>query len=180
MRAFAVPTYEQAPPGSKPAFEQFQKTMGGMPNLYATIGYSANALNSYLQYTRQQAKGSFHAMEREAVNLIVSQVNGCPYCLASHTQSAIKSGWTEGETLALRTGTIPEKKWVVIYALIRSVIEKKGELSDEILDDFFALGYAEAALMDLMVLINLMSFTNYVFRMANIPIDFPEARIIDQ
>ncbi len=64
-----------------------------MPNLYATIGYSANALNSYLQYVGEQSRGTFHAKEREAVYLIVSQFNGCEYCLASHTQSAIKNGW---------------------------------------------------------------------------------------
>jgi AhpD family alkylhydroperoxidase len=178
MRTFTVPTSEQVPAEARPVFEQFQKTMGKMPNLYATIGYSANALNSYLQYTQQQAKGSFHAREREAVYLIVSQLNGCPYCLASHTQSAIKNGWKEEETLLLRAGTYPDKKWQTIYGVIRSAIEKKGEVSDELLDTFFALGYKEAALIDLFVLINVMSFTNYVYRLTKIPIDFPPAKEI--
>src|SRR5580698_802393 len=106
MRPFTVPSYDQVNDAAKPAFEQFQQLTGKMPNLYATIGYSANALNSYLQYTRQQAKGSFHAKDREAIYLIVSQLNGCRYCLASHTLSAIKSGWTEEETLMLRAGTL--------------------------------------------------------------------------
>ena len=35
--------------------------MGKMPNLYATIGYSFNALNTYTQYTRGQARNTFHA-----------------------------------------------------------------------------------------------------------------------
>lgn len=178
MRPFNVPTYEQAASDSKPAFERFQKTMGFMPNLYATIGYSANALNSYLQFTGEQARGTFHAKEREAVYLIVSELNGCHYCLASHTQSAIKTGWTEEETLQLRDGASPELKWQVIYRVIRSVINHKGEVSEELQDEFFHLGYHEDALIDLMALIAVMSFTNYVYRLTQIPIDFPPAKPI--
>ena len=85
MKAFTVPGYEQVDDAVKPAFDQYKKLLGFMPNLYATIGYSAVTLNSYLAYTSAQAKGSFHAKEREAIYLMVSQLNYCEYCLASHT-----------------------------------------------------------------------------------------------
>jgi AhpD family alkylhydroperoxidase len=176
MKPFTVPTYDQAPDAAKPAFDRFNKIMGKMPNLYATIGYSANALNSYLAYVNEQVRGTFHAKEREAIYLIVSQFNGCEYCLASHTQSAIKNGWSEEDTLALRAGTYPEQKWKVIYKVISSIIEQKGMVSDELLDEFYALGYQEAAIIDLMVLINVMSFTNYTYRLIQVPIDFPAAK----
>jgi AhpD family alkylhydroperoxidase len=178
MKSFTVPTYDQIADNVKPAFDRFINITGKMPNLYATIGYSANALNSYLAYVSEQARGTFHAKEREAVYLIVSQLNGCEYCLASHTQSAIKNGWTEAETLLLRAGTHPDKKWQIIYRVIKSVIENKGQVSDKLLDDFYALGYQEAAIIDLLVLINVMSFTNYAFRLMQIPIDFPLAKDI--
>jgi AhpD family alkylhydroperoxidase len=178
MQSFTVPTYDQVADNAKPAFDRFIKITGKMPNLYAAIGYSANALNSYLAYVSEQARGTFHAKEREAVYLIVSQFNGCEYCLASHTQSAIKNGWTEDETLLLRTGTHPDHKWQVIYRVIKSVIENKGQVSDDLLDGFYALGYQEAAIIDLFVLINVMSFTNYAFRLMQIPIDFPLAKNI--
>jgi len=178
MHAFTVPSASQVPEASKPVFEQFQRLIGKMPNLYAIIGSSANALTSYVQYSQQQAKGSFHAREREAIYLIVSQQNGCEYCLASHTQSAIKAGWKEEETLALRAGTFPEKKWQVLYQVIASVITQRGEVADNLLDEFFALDYQEAALMDLLVLINVMSFTNYLYRLTKVPIDYPAAKAI--
>jgi len=178
MLPFTVPTYDQVADEAKPIFQEFQKGGGKIPNIYATIGYSANALSSYLQYSRQQAKGTFHARDREAVFLIVSQINGCEYCLAAHTQSAIRAGWKEEDTLALRAGAYPEKKWQVCYGIIRSALENKGEVSDALLNDFFALGYKEAALIDLFVLINVMSFTNYIYRLTGIPIDNPLAKEI--
>lgn len=178
MLPFTVPSIEQVPEGSKPIFQQYQQSGGKIPNLYATIGYSANALTSYMEYTRQQAKGSFHARDREGIFLIVSQVNGCEYCLAAHTQSAIKAGWKEEDTLLLRAGTHPDNKWQGIYGVILSALENRGEVSDALLNDFFALGYKEAALMDLFVLINVMSLTNYIYRLTKIPIDSPLAKEI--
>ena len=178
MKPFNVPTYEQADEAVKPVFDQYKKALGFMPNLYATIGYSAVTLNAYLAYTSAQAKGSFHGKEREGIYLIVSQLNGCEYCLASHTASAIKNGWKEEETLQLRAGKYPDKKWETLYAVIKSVIDNKGEVSDELLDTFYALGYKEKALMDLMALINIMSFTNYTYRLIKVPVDFPAAKEI--
>jgi AhpD family alkylhydroperoxidase len=174
--SFNVPSRDQVAPEAQAIFDQFQQSMGKMPNLYATIGYSANALATYTQYVKGQVKNTFHARDREGVYLIVSQLNGCEYCLASHTQSAIKTGWKEEDTIQLRAGTHPERKWQVIYSIIRSAIENKGAVNDTLLNAFTSLGFHEDALMDLFVLINVMSFTNYIYRLTQIPIDFPLAK----
>ena len=173
---FKVPAYDEVADSAKAVFDQYIKQLGRMPNLYATIGYSANALTSYMAFVQAQAKGTFHGKDREAIYLIVSKFNGCEYCQASHTPSAIKFGWTEEETILLRAGKLPERKWQVLYRVIESVIERRGEVSGRLLSEFFELGYKEAALMDLMALIMAMTFTNYVFRLTKIPVDFPLAR----
>jgi AhpD family alkylhydroperoxidase len=176
---FTVPSYEEVAPDAQATFDMLKKITGKVPNLYATIGYSANGLNSYMAYVQAQAKGSFHLKEREAVYLIVSQLNSCEYCLASHTQSAIKSGWTEPETLQLRAGRYADKKWLAIYSFIESVILYKGKVDDDIMQAFYDAGYNHKAVIDLMVLINIMSLTNYTYRLTKIPIDFPAAKAID-
>ncbi len=178
MKKFTVPTREQVAPEAQVTFDMLKKVTGKVPNLYATIGYSANALNSYMTFVQAQAKGSFRAKEREAIYLIVSQLNGCPFCLASHTLSAIKSGWTEEETILLRAGNLPDPRWTTLYTLIQSIIENKGKADENALDNFFKLGNTEATLMDLMALISIMSFTNYIYRMTEVPIDFPLSKPI--
>lgn len=175
---FKVPSYEEVDESAKSIFDQYIKLIGRMPNLYATIGHSANALTSYMAFVQAQAKGTFHGKDREAIYLIVSKFNDCEYCQASHTPSAIKFGWTEEETILLRAGKNPDKKWQVIYKVIKSVIEHKGEVSNELLQEFFELGYKEAALIDLIALIIAMTFTNYVFRLTKVPIDFPLAKAV--
>lgn len=178
MLPFDVPTYNEVPSALKDVYQQFQKTLGFIPNLYATIGYSPNTLNSYAQFTAEQSRGTFHAKEREAIYLIVSQINGCHYCLASHTRSAIKVGWTEEDTLQIRKGTFSDIKWQVLYLVIKSVIDNKGAVSEDLLERFFNLGYQEAAVIDLIALIMVMSLTNYVYRLTQIPIDYPAAQEI--
>jgi AhpD family alkylhydroperoxidase len=174
----SVPVYEEVSAEAQTIFDKFKTTTGKVPNLYATIGYSANALASYMAFVQAQAKGSFHGKDREAIFLIVSQLNGCEYCLSSHTLSAIKFGWTEEETLLLRAGKFPEIKWKIIFNVTQSVIDNKGQVNEGLLNTFFETGYNSAALIDLMALINIMSFTNYVYRLTKIPIDFPLAKTI--
>ena len=53
---FRVPSYEEVSPEAKIVFDQFKKFTGKMPNLYATIGYSGNALSSYMTFVQAQAK----------------------------------------------------------------------------------------------------------------------------
>ena len=178
MPDFKVPSRDQLAPDAQAIYDQFQQSIGKMPNLYATIGYSANALATYTQYVKRQVKNTFHARDREAIYLIVSELNGCEYCLASHTASAVKAGWKEEDTLLVRAGTHPDRKWQVIYGIIRSAIENKGAVGDPLLEAFYGLGFSQGALMDLFVLISVMSFTNYVFRLTRIPIDFPAAKTI--
>ncbi len=176
MKQISVPTYDQVDDTAKGVFDYFKKVAGKMPNLYATIGHSSNALSSYTGFIQAQAKGTFHAKEREAIYLIVSEINGCAYCLASHTASAKKNGWTEEETLLLRAGQLADRKWQVIYNITKSILDNKGAASGDLLNDFFSVGYTETGVMDLMALIMGMTFTNYVYRLTQIPIDFPLAR----
>jgi AhpD family alkylhydroperoxidase len=171
-----VPSYDEVSLETKIIFDNLKSVSGKVSNLYATIGYSVNALSSYTAFVQAQTKGSFHGKDREAIYLIVSQLNGCEYCLASHTLSALKFKWTEKETLLLRAGKFPENKWQVIFQIIKSVIEKKGEASDELLNAFFETGYKEKELIDLMALINIMTFTNYIYRLTKVPIDYPLAK----
>jgi len=42
------------------------------------------------------------------IDLAVSEVNGCNYCLAAHTAIAKGAGFTEGQTLEFREGYSPQ------------------------------------------------------------------------
>lgn len=175
MTTFTVPTKADVTPEAQAIFDNIEKGMGKVPNLFAFMGYSANGLGSYLQFSQAQAKGAFNAKEREAISLAVSQENGCAYCQAAHTYLGKLNGFTEEDTIALRAGSHSDKKLNTLTRLAAAIQNTHGKPSKELLDEFFAHGYNEGALIDLIALVSDKVFTNYLHNITQIPVDFPAA-----
>lgn len=175
MKTIEVPTREQVGAESQAIFDLYQRRMGKVPNLYATIGYSGAALKGFVDFEASFNHGAFNGKEREAIALAVSEVNGCAYCLAGHTLAAIKNGFSKEDTLNIRRGKTGDPKLDAIIDLARSVTVNQGHADAQALGNFFAAGFNEAAVMDLIGLVTVRIFTNYVFALTEIPVDFPLA-----
>lgn len=176
MKTITVPALTQLEPESQTILNAVQKKLGKVPNLFATIGYSTHALKGILDFEATLYSSTiFTAKEREAVNLIVSQVNLCNYCLAAHTMLAKMRGFSEEETIAIRKGNTPDSRLNAIIQLAQSIAENKGKGEQDRMEAFFNAGFTEAGLMELIGLITVRTYTNYVFSSTAIPIDFPAA-----
>lgn len=176
MKTISVPTKDQLNSTSQSILEVVNSKMGKVPNLYATIGYSSSALKAMLDSEATLANdSSFTAKEREAINLIVSQVNNCDYCLAAHTMIGKMRGFSEEDTIAIRKAQYNDAKLNAVILLAQSIATNKGTADQATLDRFFEAGYDEKALVDVIALVALRSFTNYVFATTKIPVDFPAA-----
>lgn len=179
MKTIQVPAKDQLNTVSQSILETVQSKMGKIPNLYATIGYSSSALKAMLDTEASlSTDSSFSAKEREAINLIVSQVNNCDYCLAAHTMIAKMRGYSEEDTIAIRKAQYHDAKLNAVILLAQSIASNKGTANPYDLERFFEAGYDEKALIEVTALIALRSFTNYVFANTRIPVDFPEAQAI--
>jgi len=173
MKKIAIPTLETAVPESKILFEQMSKRLGKVPNLYAVMGHSPIALKAFLDFESTLTKGAFNGKEREAISLIVSQVNQCEYCLAAHSLLAAKHGFSSDEILAIRKGEASNPKLNAVINLAKSIASNKGNAEQYLLDEFFESGYDEKALIELIALIAIRTFANFVFVNTQVPIDFP-------
>jgi len=175
-----VPGYDQVSPGSRQLFDTLKARLGKVPNLYATIGYSEHALKAFLTFEELLNGGFFSPKEREAIALVVSEINGCAYCLAGHTLAAIKRGMTKEDTLDARRGKMADPRLDVIVRLAKSITENRGEADEQIVDEFYDAGFNEGAVMELIGLITVRIYTNYVFAFSGIPVDFPTVEPINQ
>lgn len=176
MKPFEVPTKDQVSAGSQAIFGQLEKALGRVPNLYATIGLSEATLGSFLGYGQGLAKGAFNARERETIFLAVSELNQCQYCLAAHTAIAKMNKFSEEETLQLRAGNHPDAGFRAISRLAQDIAASHGKPSEENLDAFFDAGFSQSALIDLVALVTEITFTNYVHKITDVPVDFPLAQ----
>ena len=175
MKQITVPAQTDVSPESQQLFEQMTKRLGRVPNLYAVMGYSSHALKAFMDLDADLTGGAFNGKQREAVALIVSEVNHCEYCLAGHTVAAIKQRLTMEDTLDIRRGESNDEKIRAIVQLAKAVAETRGYPAPELVDNFYAAGFNEGALMELIGLVVVRIYTNYVYAMTHIPVDFPAA-----
>ncbi|OCX54623.1 alkylhydroperoxidase [Mucilaginibacter sp. PPCGB 2223] len=176
MTTFTVPTRNEVAPTNQAIFDNLQKALGFVPNLYATIAYSDNALAKYLAY--QNAKTSLSNREKEAVNLIVSQVNGCIYCQSAHTVLGKMNGFTDEQVIDIRKGKSSDARLNALLQLAADITKNRGRASAENVDAFFTIGYTKENLVDLVLQISDKIAMNYLHNLTQIPVDFPVAPAI--
>ncbi|WP_420379373.1 carboxymuconolactone decarboxylase family protein [Gilvibacter sp.] len=177
MANFNVPTRAEVAPNNQEIFDNLKNALGFVPNLYATIAYSDTALGNYLQF--QNAKTSLSKKEKEVVNLVVSQVNGCKYCQSAHTAIGKMNGFTEEQILELRQGYFSSnEKYDALVKVAKAITLNKGKVDDTTLSNFFNAGYTKENLVDVIVAIGDKVIMNYLHNLTQIEIDFPLAQDI--
>lgn len=174
MTAFYVPTRETVSSANQALFDQLKKGLGKVPNLYATLAHSETALGSYLSL--QNARSSINGKAREVVNLVVSQVNNCEYCLAAHTVIGGMVGFTPEQILEIRRGRATfDSKLDALAVLVRNIAIERGHANPALVDAFLAAGWTEGNLVDVIVTIGDKTVTNYLHGVTKVPVDFPAA-----
>jgi len=174
MSVINVPTREEVGAGNQAIFDQLKKKLGFVPNLYATLAHSEHALGNYLAF--QNAKSSITGKAREIVNLVVSQVNDCEYCLAAHTVIGGMVGFSPEQILEIRSGRVSsDAKLDALARLTRSIVVNRGHADQALVEAFLAAGWTKENLVDAIVVIGDKVVTNYLHATTRVPVDFPSA-----
>jgi len=178
MKTINVPSYEQVSPANQAIFDSLKKGLGFVPNLYATFAHSETALATYLAL--QNAKSSLSPKAREVINLVVSQVNNCAYCLAAHTALGTMLGFTPQQILDIRRGGAAfDARLDALAKLVRNITLERGHADPALVQAFFAAGWTEANLVDALVVIGDKTVSNFLHGATQIPVDFPAAPSLD-
>jgi uncharacterized peroxidase-related enzyme len=176
--SFEVPTKDQVSDNNKAIFEQLEKGVGFVPNLYATYAYNDSALGDYLAL--QNRKSTLKAKEREIINLVVSQVNDCRYCQSAHTALGKMHGFTEEQILEIRRGKASfNTKFDALAKFVKNIIINRSKPDAEYVNALFEVGYDKANLIDIIMVIGDKIISNYIHGTTQIPIDFPLAAEIN-
>jgi len=174
MSTFNIPKREEVNATNQAIFDTLEKQVGFVPNLFATYAYSENALKNYLDFSG--APSSLKAKEKEAVNLAVSQVNSCEYCLAAHTTIGKMSGFNEEQILELRQGKATfDTKLNALAALAKNITENRGKTDAPVLENYFNAGWTKENLIDTISLVGDKTISNYINNTVQTTVDFPAA-----
>lgn len=169
---FKVPTRDEVSPSNQAIFDHMQNAFGMVPNLYATFALNETALADYLAL--QNRKNTLTVKEREVINLVVSQVNDCKYCVPAHTAVAKMNGFTDEQVLAIRRADASfDSKVDALAKFVKETAINRGRPSEKALDAFYAAGYDTANLIDVMIVIGDKTISNYLHSITQIPVDWP-------
>lgn len=174
MKTFQVPTRDQVSPNNQAIFDNLQKGLGFVPNLYATFAYSETALGDYVAF--QNRKSTLRGKEREIINLVVSQVNECLYCLSAHTALGKMNGFTDEQILEIRSGSVSfDAKFDALAKFVKEITINRGKPSAQVTENLYSAGYNDANLVDILIVIGDKIVSNFLHGTTQIPIDFPVA-----
>ncbi|MEM9824066.1 MAG: carboxymuconolactone decarboxylase family protein [Bacteroidota bacterium] len=172
MSRFNVPTKSEVSENNQAIFDQLEKKLGFVPNLYAYYAKNDTALGDYLTFSGR--KSSLKAKEQEVINLVASELNACTYCLSAHTALGKMNGFTDEQILEIRGGSASfDPKLDALVKLSASIVENQGNATADTKEAFFAAGYEESHLVDVVLAIGTKIISNYLHNITQIAVDFP-------
>jgi uncharacterized peroxidase-related enzyme len=178
MTQFSVPTRAEVSETNQAIFDNLQKNLGFVPNLYATFALGGSALGDYLAL--QNRKSTLSAKEREIINLVVSEVNECIYCLSAHTVLGKMNGFSEEQIFEIRSGHASfNPKFDVLAKFVRDVTINRGKPSAQSVAQLFEAGYTQANVIDALIIVGDKIISNYLHGVTQIPVDFPLAEQLE-
>jgi len=173
MSRLAIQTIETAPAEAKERLENVKKSNGFIPNLIGVLANAPTALETYQVVGAINGRNSLSAAEREVVQITAAANNGCGFCVAGHTAIARKKlAMPEDIIEALRgTKALSDPKLNQLARFTLAVMESKGQVADDQLNDFLAAGYNQQQALEVVLGVSLATLCNYANNLAKTPIN---------
>jgi uncharacterized peroxidase-related enzyme len=120
---FPVPEEETLPEGLRKLFAKARESLGFVPNVFRVWAFRPEHLSAWFQHFRSlhEPTENLGAADREMIAVVVSQTNGCLYCLVAHG-AALREALGDpvlGERIAFdwrRAGLNPRRTAICAYA----------------------------------------------------------------
>lgn len=158
--------------GVQALFDAFQRSRGNVPNLFRIAAHRPAIVETlYAHMQAVMGPGDVSTLLKELVACRVSQINGCEYCLASHSKLVKRMGGTDAQVAALATGDYSgfEPAWSAALTYGAEIAQVGGRVSDE---TFFRVAehWNPPQIVELTTAATLFSYFNRFANALRIPI----------
>ncbi len=172
MTTLKVHNIETAPEGSKALLENSQKAYGMIPGLHGVLASSPQILKAYQTIHELFTQSSFNEEELTVVWQTINVEHACHYCVPAHTGIAHMMKVDAGITESLRNETpLENAKLEALRTMTLSIVRNRGNVSQADLDVFYAAGYEEKHVLDIILGLSQKTISNYTNHIANTPVD---------
>ncbi|AEE19611.1 AhpD family alkylhydroperoxidase [Dokdonia sp. Hel_I_63] len=172
MTTLKVHNIESAPQESKPLLENSLKSFGMLPGLHGVLAESPQILKAYQELHELFTNSSFNADELTVVWQTINVEHACHYCVPAHTGIAKMMKVDDAIIEALRNETpLEDAKLEALRTFTLSLTRNRGNVSQEDLTAFYAAGYGERQVLDIILGLSQKVISNYTNHIANTPVD---------
>ena len=174
MQSFPVHTIDTAPAKSRPALQALQSRVRHDPKHCRRDGDAPVLINSLVALFGNVHGGSFTEAQVQIILLTDAVTNGSSWAVAFHTTLALKEGIDPAEVQAIREGRLPkDSKFAALSGLAKTMIEKRGRLDDEDINQFLAAGFGKDHLLEVIAAVAASTITNYTGSITKPPLEAP-------
>jgi AhpD family alkylhydroperoxidase len=167
---FPLHTPEAAPAEAREALSQITQRLGFTPTMYAKQAEAPALFEAYRQGSALFDKTSLTATERLVVQLAVSRLHDCDFCVSAHSWAGHRAGVDDAAIVALRDGApIADAKLQTLRVFTETMVLKRGAVSDQDRALLFAAGYTPRQALEVVLGIGLKVLTNYTNGLARTP-----------
>ena len=172
MSTFTIHDLDSSPLDSKPLLEKSLTSFGMIPNLHGVMAEAPGLLEGYRLLHQLFQDSSFNNDELTVVWQSINVEHDCHYCVPAHTGIAHMMKVDPALTEALRTGAVmPTEKLQVLHDTTIEMVRNRGQLSVKTTQKFFAAGYAQRQLLEIVLGLSQKVMSNYVNHIAETPVD---------
>ena len=173
MARSEIPAPEQVPAESRPTLDAFTANIGFTPNMMAAFANSPIAFNAWANLLGSLSK-ALDVKTRDSIGLVVSEVNGCNYCLTVHSFTAEHMAKLSADEIVLaRKGLASDPRRNAALQFAKKVIETRGHVTDADLEAVRTAGFTEANVIEIVALVAMYSLTNFFNNVFDPDKDFP-------
>ncbi|WP_372937734.1 carboxymuconolactone decarboxylase family protein [Seonamhaeicola sp.] len=174
MTTLKVHNIETAPKESKALLEKSQKAYGMIPGLHGVLAGAPKILEAYQTLHELFTQTSFNEEELTVVWQTINVEHECHYCVPAHTGIANMMKVDNDITEALRNKTpLEDAKLEALRTMALTIVKNRGHVTQDDLNAFYAAGYGEQHVLEIILGLSQKVISNYTNHIANTPVDVP-------
>lgn len=163
---------------AKEVFDDIKKNFGMVPNLFKTLAIKPDILEANWKKVKAvMMQGELPRDLKEMVAVVVSQANGCPYCVNAHSAVLKMMGIPREKILQIieniEGADVPPAVKKVVKLSVKATREP-NDITDTEIKEIKDLGYSDAQIVELLSVVDLFTSFNKFLDALQVEIDFPE------
>lgn len=162
----------------KEIFADITKNFGMVPNLFKAMALKPDILEANFNKVKAvMMQGELPRELKEMVAVVVSQANGCRYCVDAHGSALKMLGIPREKVLQIiddiYTADISLELRTVLDFAVKATL-KPISISDADLQEIKDLGYGDARVLELLSVVDLFTSFNKFLDALQVEVDFPQ------